>query len=735
MSILNAEEKTQAVASLKALSLRSDTNHPGDSLTNMGTALTHLMGHGGIYTLLDTQTMAARISALLPDNHHSVASNAAHVETLVAVIQDKVTSFFTHLKNEPYPIPSDLMSYIAFPGNGKTFTEPSSPGGDSELPAAFTFFGQFLDHDLTMNAVNLFDSQSGSVIDDASPFIDLDNVYGPRVAGRVLPDGTPPPGLFDSEGRFLIVRRNANGKSVIDLPRQIDGANQGKPRIADKRDDENQLVLQIHLLFIKLHNILLSSPYNLSFLEAYQQVVFTAQAITLRDYLPRILGKQAGDAVIDRIITHTKAIAKAASEGIWNVKTVRDALAYLRYVPYYLPSKGTLSLAMPHEFAIGFRFGHSQFRDSYQLNPDQPPVTTFQNGIQGGHRLQSEDLRGGKPLLPKHAINWEFFFSEVKSKLIDTKIASVAFNLPESAIPDDLKTLGNLVHRNLIRSRQVGVCSGEVLCDFYGIREPDKLSPKEVDSETPMIFEQIARSDGGSKFQTPLWYYILREAELRGNGRRLGPLGSRLIGEVIIGAVFYTPPKRMPDGTELNLVVPDEWTSPHENIGDLTSLAALTKFVSENEKTLEPNSEDDRTSPKEGGSVVGDFDVLMSNVWSKSDCRNPDVPIQRQPDDTRRIVVQGNILTITRLNDDGDPIGRIYARRLRGSDDEETFSILPNLPEGVEDPIVFRANGTAVVFRENGLRRLKVVGTDTNSGKCGGWIFDATEINRAEPCP
>jgi hypothetical protein len=34
---------------------------------------------------------------------------------------------------------------------------------------------------------------------------------------------------------------------------------------------------------------------------------------------------------------------------------------------------------------------------------------------------------------------------------------------------------------------------------------------------------------------TPLWYYILKEAELMESGLRLGPVGARIVGEVLIG--------------------------------------------------------------------------------------------------------------------------------------------------------------------------------------------------------
>ena len=35
--------------------------------------------------------------------------------------------------------------------------------------------------------------------------------------------------------------------------------------------------------------------------------------------------------------------------------------------------------------------------------------------------------------------------------------------------------------------------------------------------------------------ETPLWFYILKEAELVGEGRTLGPVGGRIVAEVLVG--------------------------------------------------------------------------------------------------------------------------------------------------------------------------------------------------------
>src|SRR5579875_519834 len=93
-----------------------------------------------------------------------------------------------------YGIPSPLISHLTFPYTGKTYTPASETEIENpNLPAVFTFVGQFVDHDLTFNALNLYDVQTNLTCDSekvthgdtkavvenfASPFIDLDSVYG-----------------------------------------------------------------------------------------------------------------------------------------------------------------------------------------------------------------------------------------------------------------------------------------------------------------------------------------------------------------------------------------------------------------------------------------------------------------------------------------------------------------------------------------------------------------------------
>jgi hypothetical protein len=45
----------------------------------------------------------------------------------------------------------------------------------------------------------------------------------------------------------------------------------------------------------------------------------------------------------------------------------------------------------------------------------------------------------------------------------------------------------------------------------------------------------------GLERSTPLWYYVLKEAELVEDGLHLGPVGGRLVGEVVVGLLRSDP--------------------------------------------------------------------------------------------------------------------------------------------------------------------------------------------------
>ncbi|WGF89990.1 peroxidase family protein [Marinivivus vitaminiproducens] len=477
-----------------------------------GIAMSGLIKHGGLYLLADETRMEGRLADLMSASPYARSPNAPAdvTDRLLSAAKNVPENFFYHLVgNKPYKLHSSLVSYITLNKVGITYSEADDPSPN--ILGVMTFVGQFIDHDLTLNAMNLFNDQrpeAGRITDDASPTIDLDSVYGPR--------------LDDDRGRLREIPVNPDGTFVLtpvgdgfDVPRATrpDGSREAK--IGDKRNDENQIILQIHILLMRLHNCFVRA--GSTFEEAQRKTILHWQSFVATEYLPLVARAAEIDFVLTELIDHVGA--------------------RLRHQPER-QKDGTLRLRMPHEFAIGFRFGHSQLRSSYELRPGNR-FALFSNIANDGG-----DLQGGRDLDAGRVIDWPFFVGDTAaapdpSNTIDTTVTDVVFDLPESTIPDDIRLVGNLPFRNLARSDALGLCAGEELADIYGI---DRLAPDEVDSARADLF----RLDGG--FRTPLWYYLLREAEVqRANGAgasppsQLGTLGSRLIAEVVLSAIYYGP--------------------------------------------------------------------------------------------------------------------------------------------------------------------------------------------------
>jgi hypothetical protein len=353
MSMMNQHEAEIAATTAKAAMLGQAIAQQGG--LPLSTAISALAQHGGLHVFLNPEMANARlvpiVSALSATGKMPLGSTPA----FLSVLQTQMMNFFIHLvPNKPLKIYSNLISHIAFPGSGTTYTpkalEMAQPAaGDSVLPAAFTFVGQFIDHDLTANAMDLFVPQTGIVNDEASPLIDLDNVYGPR-------SSTKPSSqvdlklIYDSKMRFYL-QQYPDG--VIDVPR--DKCNTAL--LPDKRNDENQMINQVHQLLMRLHNKFINVKFksetdpDKAFELARRETVYTWQSIVMNDYLPKIMDPNL-------VEQKTNDIKKAVETNDYSG---------LKHYPRLNPN-GKISVQMPHEFAIGFRFGHSQLRPSYKVN-------------------------------------------------------------------------------------------------------------------------------------------------------------------------------------------------------------------------------------------------------------------------------------------------------------------------------------------------------------------------------
>ena len=373
--------------------------------------------------------------------------------------------------------------------------------------AGITFFGQFIDHDLTLdNEPPPTDTVDVEGLVNGRTFaFDLDSVYG----------GGPKksPQLYDGD-KFLI--GTATDGVSPDLPRNPDDIDDdkvdGAAILVEPRNDENLIIAQIHLSFLRLHNSLVDQ--GMSFDEARQTVVGAYRYVVLNDYLPQIVGQEA----------------------------VNQALRQPVNAGFYQPGSG--APMTPVEFSTAaFRFGHSQVRNAYAINDTSGGVRVFSldpavADLRGGRRLPADPIDPLDPPDPSKqnlVIDFNNFFSELPrattedpaliGRAIDTKIAPSLFELP---IPGAEATGSNvLAFRNLVRGKFYDVPSGEAIAGAMGV---------EVVGDDPVFPEG-----------TPLWYYVLREAEMtevevpaepgttvKVTGAELGPVGGGIVAEVFV---------------------------------------------------------------------------------------------------------------------------------------------------------------------------------------------------------
>jgi Animal haem peroxidase len=372
------------------------------------------------------------------------------------------------------------------------------PRDNPGVPAGFTYLGQFIDHDLTLD----LQPTPTAPIDPTTlknfrtARFDLDSVYGggPQRSPELYePDGT---------GRLRFQPADEQPNGVADLPRRPDGS----AIVGDDRNDENVIIAQMHLAFIMFHNRLIDEGY--SFADARRLTQWHYQFIVVNDYLPHVAGLDRVNRFLDR------ATGKVRNE-------------------LYAPGDPSAPMT-PVEFSAAiFRYGHSQVRDSYEINDQSQddPLHVFRS--LPNHRPDPNSLMGGRNIPANMGIDWaEFFqiddhpeFEGNLSRRLDTKISNSLFQLPIPNIEAEGSNV--LAFRNLNRGQFYGLPSGQDVARLMGIAP---LSNVEIG--LPALF-------GGG--EAPLWYYILAESEITENGTRLGPVAGRVVAEVLLTLMAIDP--------------------------------------------------------------------------------------------------------------------------------------------------------------------------------------------------
>ncbi len=460
---------------------------------------------------------------------------------------------------------------------------PEQDALNGTLPPIFTYFGQFIDHDISVNTDS--DNDTSKIGDDPLPREDrnlidanvqngrrgslgLDSLYGDvplpndtsnrlKAAlrngpflreGMTAPFGQRPelPLTGGDDLPRIGPMIDAGELDPADLPDAMrpdpndpDDDRRSLAFIGDGRNDENLIVAQLHLAFIRFHNAVARKIIedargpvsdDAVFDMARRTVVWTYQWIVVNEFLPTICRPQDVDAVI-------------ANEA----PLYREFFARL--------SQGDLAglLPLPLEFSAGaYRYGHTMVRQNYDFNrnfgrpsfeTDGPERATLTQMFQfTGRSVDGSDPFGPAPgpVLPHNwVIEWNRFvesrplFRDRLARAIDTRLAPDLFNM----VKEEQGVFKNLALRNLRRGYNMNLPSGQAMLAAMRAKGvqlgPVMTKARLTAGVTGRALRQAELDD-----HTPFWFYVLKEAEEMENGARLGTVGSHLVADTIIGLLI-----------------------------------------------------------------------------------------------------------------------------------------------------------------------------------------------------
>ncbi len=376
-------------------------------------------------------------------------------------------------------------------GPSPTPAPPIQPGENPDIPAGYTYVGQFVDHDITFDPSSVLQRRNDpdAIVNYRTPRFDLDSIYG---AG---PDDQP--FLYDRDDpwKLLIGRNRGKDEEREDLPRNA----QGRALIGDPRNDVHVILTHLTLAFLRFHNAVVDHlrakhvPDAELFAEAQRVTRWHYQWVVVEDFLRRTVGAD----VLRQVLVEEPGGGRRAD------------------LKYYAWKNDPF---MPVEFsAAAYRFGHSQIRSTYVLKTGMLPLHIM---VPFDNADPLEHLTGFRPLPKGWKIQWDLYFTIAGSRpqlsrRIDARLTGPLGSLPVS-IDSGRRAMAIL---DMLRGRSLGLPSGEAVAAAIG----------------------TTRHDLGLKDQTPLWYYILKEAEVDNGGLRLGPTGATIVAEVLVGLLAGDP--------------------------------------------------------------------------------------------------------------------------------------------------------------------------------------------------
>ena len=423
-------------------------------------------------------------------------------------------------------------------------------GADAEenlaVPAGYTYLGQFVDHDLTLDTTSNLAAPGDDASNTRTPTLDLDCLYGSGPADQ--------PYMYASDGATLLPD-DARATDLVRLP--AGNPEYGRAVIGDKRNDENSIVCQIQLAMIKFHNAVVRQlkaqgvAKDQLFGRARREVTWTYQRVVLEDYLHRVVNNHTYDFFTQR----------------------RAEMGNAAYDLYKKPLRTNL----PKEFVgAAYRYGHSMVRTGYRLNASTKKMVFNKTDS------TLDSLIGFQPLPSTHVIDdWARFFTPdagIPLKNIPPAVENnpavrlqwaykidTSLVLPLAELPPSIADGASLAALNLKRGNlpTYAIATGQAFA--AALNEPplgaDDLMVKVKNPDGSFNYRSIGDADPRFLTDTPLWFYILAEAQVStlkywreqsppkrdltdedfmsgpASRSQLGPVGGRILMEVFNGVV------------------------------------------------------------------------------------------------------------------------------------------------------------------------------------------------------
>ena len=391
----------------------------------------------------------------------------------------------------------------------------------SDIPAGFTYFGQLVAHELSAMDVR---SAPKSVTNGQNATLDLDSVY-------------------DFKNKMYSADQISNASSTSSnmpigyvigdkqCPFDLQRLNSAEAIVADERGDDLLPLAQFNVLFLKLFNKIydveiLNGKSDIKSQEsARKECALIFQDVIWNEYLPMI----TDSTVLDDV-------KKCGPSFVSDTHDLKNR--------FMLPIEFTSAI---------FRFGHAMVRESYPKwsSAETGNVRQFFKNTYAS----AKDPNKFKVLRKKWATNWPRLFDvrgtdygnthnkkPLFASTISANLTKLLFALPKEALPEGDGPI-NLAKRTLRRVHQLEIAGaqqsvGEVNTVLKDLGKPEipLLTGLQL-SEAP--FDTVMAADGAILLKhTPLWYYVLKEAEHLGDcGKHLGPFGSRIVSETFFQAI------------------------------------------------------------------------------------------------------------------------------------------------------------------------------------------------------